>query len=82
MVGYFSPEAFANALSGMTQLQTLSLHFLSFPPRRNYLSLPPQPGVTALFSLLSHASNIEELASTWIEGGPFGSSSILLMHPA
>ena len=29
---YFSPEAFANALSGMTQLRTLSLHFLSLAP--------------------------------------------------
>ncbi|KAH9178384.1 hypothetical protein EDB89DRAFT_1171098 [Lactarius sanguifluus] len=27
----------------MTQLESLSLHFLSFPPRRNYLSLPPPP---------------------------------------
>ncbi len=27
--GYFSPEAFANALSGMTQLRSLSLHFHS-----------------------------------------------------
>ncbi|KAH9068197.1 hypothetical protein EDB83DRAFT_637259 [Lactarius deliciosus] len=43
-VGYFSPEAFANALCGMTRLETLSLHFLSLPPRRNYLSLPPPPG--------------------------------------
>ena len=43
-VGYFPPESFANALCGMTRLQTLSLHFLSFPPRRNYLSLPPLPG--------------------------------------
>ncbi|KAH9007728.1 hypothetical protein EDB84DRAFT_1447344 [Lactarius hengduanensis] len=42
--GYFSPEAFANALSGMTHLRTLSLHFLSLPPRRNYLSLPPLSG--------------------------------------
>ena len=42
-VGYFSPEEFANALCGMTQLQTLSLHFLSFPPRRKYLGLPPLP---------------------------------------
>ena len=39
-VGYFSPEAFANALSGMTHLQTLSLHFISFPPRRSFLRLP------------------------------------------
>src|SRR5258708_30884897 len=28
----------------MNQLQTLSLHFLSLPPRRKYLSLPPPPG--------------------------------------
>ncbi|KAH9066119.1 hypothetical protein EDB83DRAFT_737603 [Lactarius deliciosus] len=42
--GYFSPEAFANALSGMTNLRTLSLHFLSLPPRRNYLGLPSHSG--------------------------------------
>ena len=30
--GYFSPDAFSNALCGMTQLQSLSLHFLSLPP--------------------------------------------------
>jgi hypothetical protein len=41
--GYLHPEAFANALSGMTQLRTLSLHFLSLPPRRNYVGLPPPP---------------------------------------
>ena len=40
-VGYFSPEAFVNALSGATNLRNLSLHFLSFPSRRKYLSLPP-----------------------------------------
>ncbi|KAN0131530.1 hypothetical protein V8E53_010638 [Lactarius tabidus] len=40
-VGYFSPEAFTNALSGMTQLRSLSLHFLSSSSRRNYLGLPP-----------------------------------------
>ncbi|KAH9171642.1 hypothetical protein EDB89DRAFT_1080187 [Lactarius sanguifluus] len=54
-VEYFSPEAFANALSGMTHLRTLSLHFLSLPPRRNYLSSPPLPGervvLPALMSL-------------------------------
>jgi hypothetical protein len=38
---YFSPQAFANALSGMTQLQSLSL---SFPRRRSYLDFPPSPG--------------------------------------
>ena len=42
-VGYFSPDAFANAISEMTQLETLSLHFLSLPPRRNYVGLPPPP---------------------------------------
>ncbi len=31
-VGYFSPAVFANALSEMTQLETLSLHFLPSPP--------------------------------------------------
>ncbi|KAI9454587.1 hypothetical protein BJY52DRAFT_1213664 [Lactarius psammicola] len=51
-VGYFSPEAFANALCGMTQLQTLSLHFLTLPPRRNYLSLPP-PGNRVLLPALT-----------------------------
>ena len=41
--GYLQPEALANALSGMAQLGTLSLHFLSLPPRRTYLHLPPPP---------------------------------------
>ena len=39
--GYFSPEAFADALSGVTNLRNPSLHFLSFPSRRKYLDLPP-----------------------------------------
>jgi hypothetical protein len=43
-VGYFPPDAFANALSDMTQLEKLSLHFLSLPSRRNFVGLPPQPG--------------------------------------
>jgi hypothetical protein len=42
--GYFSPEAFANSLSEMTQLRSLTLHLLSFPGRRSYLSLAPPPG--------------------------------------
>jgi hypothetical protein len=41
-LGNFSPEAFANALSGTTHLETLSLHFLSFLPRRSYLRWPLQ----------------------------------------
>jgi hypothetical protein len=53
-VGYFSPEAFANALSGIAQLETLSLHFLSFPPRRNHLNIPPQPGGRVVLPSLTH----------------------------
>ena len=53
-VGYFSPEAFANALCGMTQLETLSLHFLSLPPRRNFVSLPPSPGDRVVLPALTH----------------------------
>jgi hypothetical protein len=40
-LGYFSPHAFANALSRMTYLQSLSLHFLSSTLSRNYRGLPP-----------------------------------------
>ena len=50
---YFSPEVFARALSEMTQLKTLSLHFLSSPPRRNHLSLPPQSGERVVLPSLS-----------------------------
>ena len=50
--GYFSPEAFASALFGMTQLKTLSLHFLSLPPRRNYLGLPPVLGERSILPVL------------------------------
>ena len=53
-VGYFSPEAFANALCGMTQLQTLSLHFLSLPPRRKYPTLPRSPGDRVVLPVLTH----------------------------
>ena len=42
--GYFSPQAFSNALSGASRLRSLSLHFLSLPPRRNYVGLHPPPG--------------------------------------
>ncbi|KAH9010371.1 hypothetical protein EDB83DRAFT_427717 [Lactarius deliciosus] len=51
--GYFSPEAFANALSGMTHLRTLSFNFLSLPPRRNYLSLPPLSGERIILPALT-----------------------------
>ena len=41
--GYFSPEAFAGALSGTPQLRSLTLHMLSFPRRRSFpgWSAPP-----------------------------------------
>ena len=42
--GYFSLEAFANALSRMTQLRSLSFHFLSPPPGQNHFSFPLSPG--------------------------------------
>jgi hypothetical protein len=41
--GYFPPDAFANALSGVPQLRSLSLHLISFRRRRSYLDLPPPP---------------------------------------
>jgi hypothetical protein len=49
----FSPDAFADALAGLTQLETLSLHFLSLPSRRSFLSLPPQSGERAVLSALT-----------------------------
>ena len=52
--GYFSPEALANALLGMTSLETLSLHFLSHPSRRIYLAIPPPPGERAVLSALTY----------------------------
>ena len=52
--GYFSPEALVNALSGMTQLRTLSFHFHSLPSRRNYLSLPPLPEERVVLPALAH----------------------------
>ena len=53
IAGYFSPEEFANALSGMTQLRTVSFHFLSFPRRRSFISLPPPPGERILLPALT-----------------------------
>lgn len=41
-VEYFSLNALANALAGMTQLRTLLLHFLSVTLHRNDLTLPSQ----------------------------------------
>ncbi|KAH9066127.1 hypothetical protein EDB83DRAFT_2315119 [Lactarius deliciosus] len=51
--GYFSPEAFANVLENMTQLQSLSLHFLSPPSRRDHSGVPPQSGAPVVLPTLS-----------------------------
>jgi hypothetical protein len=40
-VGSFSPEALASALSGTTQLQSLSLRFLSPSSHHNHIGVPP-----------------------------------------
>jgi hypothetical protein len=42
-LAYFSPEAFVDSLSGMAQLRTLSLHFLSTCPQDHLGSPPPRP---------------------------------------
>jgi hypothetical protein len=51
---YFPPEAFANALCGMTQLRSLSLHFLFFIPRQKHLSFPPPPVGRILLPALTY----------------------------
>ena len=53
-VGYFSPDAFASALSGMVQLKYLSLHFLSPASRPNHVGLSPSPGVRVVLPALTH----------------------------
>jgi hypothetical protein len=42
--GYFSPEAFTSALTGLTKLRSLSLHFVSYPPRPNGTYFPSASG--------------------------------------
>ena len=51
--GYFSPEAFRNALSGTPQLQSLTLHILSFPRRQSYLGLPLPSGERTVLAALT-----------------------------
>jgi hypothetical protein len=53
ITGYFSPDAFASALSGMTNLRLLSLHFLSLPPRRSYRGFPPPSGERVVLPALT-----------------------------
>jgi hypothetical protein len=51
---YISPKAFADALSGMTQLRSLALHFsLSLPSHSNDPSLPPSSGVRVVLPALT-----------------------------
>ena len=51
--GYFSPEAFTNALSRTPQLRSLTLHLLSFPLRRSFLGLPPPSGERTVLAALT-----------------------------
>ncbi|KAH9000284.1 hypothetical protein EDB92DRAFT_484548 [Lactarius akahatsu] len=53
-VGYFSPGDFTSALSGMTRLQSLSLHFLSPASRPIHIDLSPSPGERVVLPALTH----------------------------
>ena len=53
ITGYFSPESFANALSGTIQIQSLLLYFFSLPPRRKYLGFPPPSGERVVLPALT-----------------------------
>jgi len=53
-IGYLSPKEFANALSGMTQLQSLSLHFLSPASHPSHIGISPLPGEFVVLPALSH----------------------------
>ena len=50
----FPPDAFANALSRMIHLQSLSLHFLSFSLPRNYVDLLTQSGERVVLPALTY----------------------------
>ncbi|KAH8981059.1 hypothetical protein EDB92DRAFT_216609 [Lactarius akahatsu] len=52
-IGYLSPKAFANALSGTTQLQSLSLHFLS-PTSISHPNHTPSPVERVVLPALFH----------------------------
>jgi hypothetical protein len=53
-LGYFPPDSFANALSGMDRLRSLSLHFLSFALPRNYPFLPPHSAERVVLPALTY----------------------------
>ena len=52
-IGYLSPKAFAKALSGMTQLQFLSLHFPSPTSRPSHIGIYPSPEERVVLPVLS-----------------------------
>ena len=68
-VGYFSPEALANALSGTTQLQTLSLRFLCPASRHNTFGVPQSSGERfslpslTRFKFRGTSNNLDRLAA-------------------
>ena len=69
--GYFSPEAFVNALSRTTQLRTLSLHFLSFAtPNRKQLGLPPRVKGRIILPALTHLKyrGISKYLDSFVDG--------------
>ena len=81
--GNFPPHAFASALSEMAQLETLSLHFFSLPPRRNYIRLPPQSGERIVLPALTHlkyrgTSKYLDSFVAWIDAPHLGDIDITL----
>ena len=52
-IGYLSHKAFANALSGMSQLQSLSLHFLSPTSRPSHIGISPPPAERVVLPALT-----------------------------
>jgi hypothetical protein len=52
-LGYISPETFADAMSRMSHLRTLSLHFLSSTSCPNYTGLPPNPSDRVILPALT-----------------------------
>ncbi|KAH9066855.1 hypothetical protein EDB87DRAFT_1588593 [Lactarius vividus] len=53
-IGYFSPEALADGLSRMAQLQSLSLHFLSPASSPGHIGISPFPGERVVLPVLSY----------------------------
>ena len=68
-IGYFSPEALVNALSGMAQLQSLSLRFLCPASRQHHVGIPPSSGERVSLPSLTRfkfrgtSNNLDRLAA-------------------